>query len=206
MEESQIELARGAAIAGGHDNVTFHAGSVYDLPFEDSFFDVAHCHAFLMHIPNTQAALSEVRRVLKPGGIIASRETIVASSYLEPQPPEIAHAWGVFANLIQGNGGHPHLGKELKIALLKAGFPDIQASASFDSFSSAADVVFLHSFISDWFFSPAVVAALTNFGLATQEQINSGKSCWTNGATTPELPEPSRSARPLQSSVRAVGF
>lgn len=58
------------------------------------------------------------------------------------------------------------------MALLEAGFVDIRASASFDSFSSAADVVFLHSFISEWFFSPTVVAALTNFGLATQEQIN----------------------------------
>ena len=83
MAESQISLARSAAEAGGHTNVTFHVGSVLELPFEDNSFDAAHCHAVLMHVPDTQAALAEVKRVLKPGGIVASRETIVASSFLE---------------------------------------------------------------------------------------------------------------------------
>ena len=171
MEESQIELGRAAAAAGGHDNMTFHVGNVTSLPFEDDYFDVAHCHAVLMHIPDTQPALAEVKRVLKPGGIIASREAIVASSFLEPQPQEITDAWGVFSNLVQGNGGHPHFGKELKGALLEAGFADIRCSASFDFFSAPEDVAFLHGFISDWFFSPAVIAALTHFGLATEGEI-----------------------------------
>ena len=176
MEESQIELARASAKAGGHDNMSFHVGNVYDLPFEDNSFDVAHCHAVLMHVPDTQAALAEVKRVLKPGGIIASREAIVASSFLSPQPAEISAAWGVFSRLIQGNGGHPDFGKELKTSLLEAGFSDVRVSASFDSFSSVADVAFLYDFISDWFFSPMVIAALIKFGLATQEDIDLWKS------------------------------
>ena len=60
MEESQIELARTAAAAGEHDNITFHVGNVYELPSEDNSFDAAHCHAALMHVPDTQAALREV--------------------------------------------------------------------------------------------------------------------------------------------------
>ena len=176
MEESQIELARAASAAGGHDNMTFHVGSATELPFDDNTFDVAHCHAVLMHIPDTQAALAEVKRVLKPGGIIASREVIVASSFLEPVPNEIRDAWGVFAGLLQGNGGHPQFGRELKAALLDAGFGGVRTSASFDSFSSAEDVAFLHGFISEWFFSPTVIGALTHFGLATQEDIETWRS------------------------------
>ena len=62
IEESQIELARAAAGAGGHDNATFHVGDVTALPFEDNSFDAAHCHAVLMHVPDTQAVLAEVKR------------------------------------------------------------------------------------------------------------------------------------------------
>ena len=175
MEESQIELARAAAAEGGHDNMQFHVGNAYDLPFDDNTFDVAHCHAVLMHIPDTQKALTEVRRVLRPGGLLACREANVASSYLEPQPQEITEAWGVFSGLVQGNGGHPNFGKELKMALLDAEFSDVSVTASLDSFSSVSDVSFLHSFISEWFFSPRVVAALTGLGLATQEQIDHWK-------------------------------
>ena len=67
LEESQVAMARGAAEAGGHGNATFHVGDATDLPFEDDEFDAVHCHAVLMHIPDTGAALAEVRRVLKPG-------------------------------------------------------------------------------------------------------------------------------------------
>ena len=84
MEEWQISLARSAAGAGGHDNPTFHVGGVTDLPFEDDSFDAAHCHAVLMHVLDTQAVLAEVKRILKSGGIISSREMAVAFSFLEP--------------------------------------------------------------------------------------------------------------------------
>ena len=152
MEESQIEMARAAAAAGGHDNITFHVGNVYELPFEDNFFDVAHCHAVLMHVPDTQTALQEVKRVLKPGGILASREMIGDSSFIAPAGEHIPEAWATFYRLLAANGGHPQMGKELKNALLQAGFAEINASGSFDYFDTAEEISFLHAFISDWFF------------------------------------------------------
>ena len=175
MEESQINLARSAAEAGGHTNVTFHVGSILDLPFEDNFFDAAHCHAVLMHVPDTQAALAEVKRVLKPGGIVASRETIVASSFLEPSSDGTDAGWELFSNLLAANGGHPKMGKELKHKFLEAGFSDIQTSGSFDFFGSDEDVAFLYGFIVDWFFLPEVIAAAVKYGLATQEQFDTAR-------------------------------
>ena len=172
VEASQIEMARSAAKAGGHTNAAFHVGNAMELPFEDSYFDAAHCHTVLMHVPDTQAVLAEVRRVLKPGGIISSRELIGASSFLEPNRVEFDSAWEVFLSLLAANGGHPQMGKELKNAFLEAGFTDIQASLSFDSFGSAEDIAFLHSFIGGWFFMPEVMAAATaavQYGLATQQ-------------------------------------
>ena len=171
MEESQIGLARAAAEAGGHTNATFHVGDVTALPFEDDSFDVAHCHAVLMHVPDTQATLAEVKRVLKPGGIIASREAIIASSFVDPAPGT-SDAWGTFAKLVAGNGGHPQMGKELKNAFIEAGFTNVRASASFDIFSTPEDVAFFHGFTGDWFHSPAVIAAAIKYGLATQEQFD----------------------------------
>ena len=176
MEESQIGLARAAAEAGGHGNATFHVGDVTDLPFEDDYFDVAHCHAVLMHVPDTGGVLAEVMRVLKPGGIISSREFFVASSFLEPSNENIHAAWATFSRLLAANGGHPQMGKELKNTFLEAGFSDIWAGGSFDFFSTAEDVAFLHGFIKDWFYSPEVIAAATKYGLATHEQFDA----WSN--------------------------
>ena len=175
MEESQIGLARSAAAAGGHTNTTFHVSSVLELPFEDNSFDVAHCHAVLMHVPNTRAALAEVMRVLRPGGIVASREMIVESSFLEPGNQAITDGWTMFSSLLAANGGHPKMGKEMKNIFLEAGFSDILASGSFDFFSTTEDIAFLHTFIVDWLFLPEVMAAATKYGLATQEQFDEAR-------------------------------
>ena len=172
MEESQIGIARAAAQAGGHANATFHVGDVTALPFEDNSFDAAHCHAVLMHVPDTPKVLAEVKRVLKPGGIIGSREMFVSSSFLEPGSEDVDAAWTTFARLFQGNGGHPQMGKELKNTLLEAGFTNIRATASFDSFGTAEEVAFLRAFIDDWFYSPRVIEAAVQFGLATREQFD----------------------------------
>ena len=112
MDESQIEMACAAASTGGHGNAEFQTGDVTDLPFEDDSFDVAHCHALLMHVPGTQATLAEVKRVLKPGGLISSRELIGASSFFEPGLEDLEGAWATFLKLLEANGGHPQMGRE----------------------------------------------------------------------------------------------
>lgn len=169
MEESQIEIARTAASAGRHRNAVFQTADVSDLPFENDSFDVAHCHAVLMHAPDTKAVLTEVRRVLKPGGIISSREMFVDSSFLEPA---MRDGWETFAKLIAANGGHPQIGRELKRVFLETGFSDIEASVSFEPFCTAKDIDFLHNFVSGWFLSPATIEAATKYGIASREQFD----------------------------------
>lgn len=170
IEASQIEMARRVAAAGGNDNAVFLVGDVTDLPFGDNSFDVAHCHAVLTHMPNTADVLAEVRRVLKPGGIISCRELIGESSFSAPAP-DLKEGWRVFWDLIAANGGHPQMGKEIKGRLVEAGFADIRATASFEVFSTADEVAFFHQVIKDWFFSSKVEAEAIEYGLATPQQF-----------------------------------
>ncbi|MBU1203303.1 class I SAM-dependent methyltransferase [Patescibacteria group bacterium] len=43
---------------------------IHDLKFVDNTFDAVVCNAVLEHVENPQKAISELHRVLKPGGLI----------------------------------------------------------------------------------------------------------------------------------------
>ena len=65
-------LALGRALAGerGIANVTFQTASIYEVPYPDGSFDAAFACAVLQHLAAPLAALKEMRRVLKPTGVI----------------------------------------------------------------------------------------------------------------------------------------
>lgn len=50
------------------DNIELVVGDVMDLPFENSTFDVATCRRAAHHFTDMKKFLSEVFRILKPGG------------------------------------------------------------------------------------------------------------------------------------------
>jgi SAM-dependent methyltransferase len=59
-----VEVTR----ARGHEEVL--VGSLDAIPFEDGRFDLITCLDVVEHLPNDTAALSELRRVTRPGGYV----------------------------------------------------------------------------------------------------------------------------------------
>jgi len=67
--------------------VGFCAGSVLALPFDDTSVDVVHAHQVLQHLADPVAALSEMARVLRPGGILAVRDADFGAFAWAPADP-----------------------------------------------------------------------------------------------------------------------
>ena len=62
--------------------VRFHCGSALDMPFDDGTFDVVWMQNSSMNIPDKENLYSEVRRVLRIGGSLATQD--VLSGPVEP--------------------------------------------------------------------------------------------------------------------------
>jgi SAM-dependent methyltransferase len=60
----------------------YEVASVEKLPFEDNTFDLVTCQTVLIHVPDRRAALAEMIRVAKPGGLVAVAEPNNAASSL----------------------------------------------------------------------------------------------------------------------------
>ncbi len=185
LQRSQIDLARSVANAGGHRNATFHVGDVTDLPFEDDHFDLAHGHSILTYVPDTRAVLAEVKRVLRPGGLVSVREGIIGSSFVAPDFEILGDAWVTFAELITADDGHPHMGRDLKRHLLEAGFTDLRPTASFTSHTTADEVASFWAVIRDWFLSPEVRDAATEYGVVSRSHLQNLERAFTRWSTHP---------------------
>ncbi|WP_165703582.1 class I SAM-dependent methyltransferase [Enhygromyxa salina] len=74
-EPNFLELARARANARPHGpRCEFVTGRAEALPFADASFDVVTCQTVLIHVADAAAVIAEMRRVLRPGGILITCE------------------------------------------------------------------------------------------------------------------------------------
>lgn len=62
-------------------NIKLIEGNAYDLPFDSKSLDLVNMVTVLQEIPDRNRALQEVKRVLKPGGILAVTELFPDPDY-----------------------------------------------------------------------------------------------------------------------------
>lgn len=66
IDEAGIEAAKSRSL-GSH--ATFMVADAMALPFSDHAFDVVICSQVYEHVPDARAMMSEISRVLRPGGV-----------------------------------------------------------------------------------------------------------------------------------------
>jgi SAM-dependent methyltransferase len=71
-----IDAERAADAAGVADQVLFRVGDAEMLPFEDGSFDAVLCECSLCLFADKRRALSEIQRVLRPGGRVAIADVL----------------------------------------------------------------------------------------------------------------------------------
>ena len=67
LSPAMLALARQRAAEAGRQ-VDLREGDAHRLPFDDASFDTVVCTFSLCNIPDLRGALTEMRRVLRPGG------------------------------------------------------------------------------------------------------------------------------------------
>jgi arsenite methyltransferase len=77
MTPAMLQKATRAAETAGFDNVQFRDGTAEALPVEDRWADVVISNGVLNLLPDKNAGLTEMARVLKPGGRLQIGDILV---------------------------------------------------------------------------------------------------------------------------------
>ena len=135
-----LEAARATLSERGlSEQVEVTSGDVVALPFEDASFDVVHAHQVLQHLADPVGALAEMRRVTRPGGIVAVRDAVYSAMTWFPEPAGMEQWRSVYMATARANGGEPDAGRRLLSWAREAGFTDVTASASTWCYATPTD-------------------------------------------------------------------
>jgi len=116
-----LELARRHAADVGA-TVTLQVGDVYALDFPDASFDVVHAHQVLQHLTDPVAALREMRRVTRPGGIVALREGDFGAMTWYPASEALEDWCHLYHEVTAANHDEADAGRRVLSWALEAGF------------------------------------------------------------------------------------
>lgn len=111
-------------------NLSFDTGDIYNLDFPADSFDVVHAHQVLQHLTDPVAALKEMRRVAKPGGMVAVRDADFHAMSWYPLLPELDEWMALYQQVARHNQAEPDAGRRLLHWAQAAGFSDVGPSSA----------------------------------------------------------------------------
>jgi SAM-dependent methyltransferase len=177
-----LDLARAEIAGRGLDTVGFAVGDVHALDFPDDSFDVVHAHQVLQHVGDPVTALREMRRVTKPGGIVAVRDSDYAAFTWFPQLPELTEWLELYERVARGNGGEPDAGRRLLSWAHAAGFTDVTATSSTWCFANPEDRAWWGGMWADRVLVSDLARTAVATGAATTEDLQRVSEGWKTWA------------------------
>ena len=133
-----VDSARRRAADAGLDNASFEVGSAYDLPWDGGSFDVVYAHQVMQHLSDPVRALREARRVLRPGGLVAVRDSDYHTMVHAPVEAAVQHWLRLYHEVAAANGGEADAGRFLPGWVRAAGFVDPVVTTSTTTYADAA--------------------------------------------------------------------
>lgn len=186
MTDDALDLARTEARARDQANIEFATSDIHALDFPDDTFDIVHAHQVLQHVADPVQALRELRRVGKPGGIVAVRDADYAGFIWYPQLPALDHWRQLYAAAARANGGEPDAGRRLLSWAQDAGFDDVTPSGSLWCFATPEARDWWGAMWADRIVESALARQLIDSGMATTAQLHDISSGWREWAAAPD--------------------
>ena len=186
--EQVIEVARESAHDAGATNVTFDVGDIYELPYANDSFDVVHAHQVLQHLTDPVAALREMRRVARPGGLVAVRESDYSAMTWYPPSAGLDEWIALYHEVTQANHAEADAGRRLLSWVRAAGFSPagIVPSAGVWCYATPEDRTWWSGLWADRAVASNFAAQAIEYGLADEVALEGLADAWREWGQAPD--------------------
>ncbi|MFE6995756.1 class I SAM-dependent methyltransferase [Microbacterium sp. NPDC057659] len=184
INEDALALSQRLAAERGIRNIDFSVQDVHALSFADDTFDVVHTHQVLQHVADPVQALREMRRVTKPGGVVAARDADYSGFIWFPVLPELDEWLRLYKVAARANGGEPDAGRRLLSWARAAGFTEITATASTWCYADPEQREWWGGMWADRILESALTRQLLEGGYATQDELQRISDTWRTWAAS----------------------
>jgi SAM-dependent methyltransferase len=177
----------------------FEVASVYELPFSDAAFDAAFANTLLLHLADPLRALREMRRVLKPGGVVAIADDDHSTLIFEPRTPLMTAMYQLIMRVVAHHGGDAYRARHYRQLLLEAGFARPVAGGTFGTFGAwgtPEDTRLIAAWMVDQVRAPAFSALATAQGWADAAALDAMAADVLAWGERPDACSPSRAWPP----------
>ncbi len=186
VASAAIEAADAERHQRGAANVEFRTGDLYGFEFDDHAFDVVHAHQVLQHLVDPVRALREMRRVCRPGGIVAARDGDYRAFTWYPTEPALDAWLTMYDTVARANRGEPDAGRHLLAWAHAAGFTDVKASASTWCFATPEDRTWWGELWADRITESAIATQAVEIGAASRDELRAMADGWRRWAANPD--------------------
>lgn len=167
----QLDRARKLADRRGIENIRFETGDIYELPFADRSFDVAFAHNVLEHLRDPLRALHEMRRVLRPGGMVGIHDPDFGTWLYAPET--IRPAVELLLRAAEHSGANFFYARHQRRLLREAGFVRTEGYAVAESFGSVEGIRMMAAVGVQQMSEPAFVETVLAQGWADERELAS---------------------------------
>ena len=183
------EIIRKARIASqelGLDNCSFDIGDTYHLDFEDNTFDIVHAHQLLQHLTDPVAAIKEMRRVVRPGGIVALRDADYGGMIWAPTDPKLDEWMDLYQRMTRKNKVVANAGRSLFSWATEVSFSSVDVSSSTWTFSTPDTREWWGGLWAERIQKSTFANQVLEHGLGTQELLDNLSAAFIRWANQPD--------------------
>jgi SAM-dependent methyltransferase len=180
------ELAGAEAKSRGLSNVDVTVGDVQRLELPSNCYDVVHAHQVLQHIGDPVAAMCEMMRVCRPGGLVAVRDADFAGFVWYPEIPQLDRWRDLLVAAARANGGELEAGRRLLAWAHAAGARTLTASSSTWCYCDPESRAEWGGMWAERMTTSAIAHQLVETGLSTPEELQQISAAWRAWAAHPD--------------------